>query len=245
MAKSSVHRIIGAFAALGLCILCYSQAEFDPIFDAELESRPAAVGDYLADDGIESIVDSIHSEVGVDYASLLMHDALWDEFAYGEVWSDDDSGVSFVVVTSFATGESEWEWFNTAATGIDSYASSGALFAAPKVDLKPFIDAIMKWWSKPKPTPKPATTPAPKVSLKPTPNFQPPTNPPQLPPTTVPPGHRVRQMPPTQQYPNGYWKLEKQLPGGNWQPINPSTMKPGTRPETYVPFPGPNPPTNP
>ena len=86
---------------------------------------------------------------------------------------------------------------------------------------------------------------SPKSSPKPTPKFEPPTNPPQLPPTTVPPGHRIRQEPPTQQYPNGYWKLEKQLPDGNWQPIDPSKMKPGTRPETHVPLPGPNPPFRP
>jgi RHS repeat-associated protein len=76
---------------------------------------------------------------------------------------------------------------------------------------------------------------------KPTPNFEPPTNAPQLPPLPgeIPPGWRVRPMPPTEQYPNGYWKLEKPMKDGGWQPINPSTMKPGTRPETHVPFPSP------
>ncbi len=72
---------------------------------------------------------------------------------------------------------------------------------------------------------------------KPTPNFKPPTNPPQLPPSEIPPGWRVREMPPTAQYPDGYWKLEKPMPNGGWQPIDPSTMKPGGRPETHVPFP--------
>jgi len=72
---------------------------------------------------------------------------------------------------------------------------------------------------------------------KPTPKFEPPTNSPQLPPAEVPPGWRVRQMPPTEQYPHGYWKLEKPMKDGGWQPIDPSTMKPGTRPETHIPLP--------
>lgn len=74
---------------------------------------------------------------------------------------------------------------------------------------------------------------APKVSLK----FRPPTNPPQMPPNEIPEGWRVREMPPTQQYPNGYWRLEKPMPQGGWQGINPSTMKPGPQWDTHVPFP--------
>ncbi len=73
---------------------------------------------------------------------------------------------------------------------------------------------------------------------KTSPNFKPPTNAPQLPPTEIPAGWRVRKMPPTADYPNGYWKLEKPMADGKRQPIDPSTMKPGTRPETHVPFPG-------
>ena len=72
---------------------------------------------------------------------------------------------------------------------------------------------------------------------KSTPNFKPPTNPAQMPPGEIPPGWRIREMPPTAQYPEGYWKLEKPMPNGGWQPIDPSTMKPGGRPETHVPFP--------
>ncbi len=71
----------------------------------------------------------------------------------------------------------------------------------------------------------------------PAPNFETPTNPPQMPPENIPDGWRVREMPPTEQYPNGYWKLEKPMDNGGWQPMNPSTMRPGTRPETHVPFP--------
>jgi hypothetical protein len=72
---------------------------------------------------------------------------------------------------------------------------------------------------------------------KPSPKFEPPTNPPQLPPTEIPEGLRVRTMPPTEQYPNGYWKLEKPLDNGGWQGIDPSTMKPGAHPQTHVPLP--------
>jgi len=75
---------------------------------------------------------------------------------------------------------------------------------------------------------------APKTS----PNFKPPTNAPQLPPNEIPAGWQIREMPPTADYPNGYWKLEKPTGDGHWQPIDPSTMKPGTRPETHIPFPG-------
>lgn len=77
------------------------------------------------------------------------------------------------------------------------------------------------------------------LAPKPSPKYSPPTNSPQFPPKEVPPRWRVRPMPPTAQYPNGYWKLEKPLPDGSWQPIDPLTMKPGTRPETHIPFPTP------
>jgi len=76
-----------------------------------------------------------------------------------------------------------------------------------------------------------------KGQPRPSPNFQTPTNPPQLPPQNIPTGWRVRTMPSTEQYPNGYWRLEKPMPQGGWQGIDPSTMKPGTQPQTHVPLP--------
>jgi RHS repeat-associated protein len=77
----------------------------------------------------------------------------------------------------------------------------------------------------------------PKGAPKPTPKFKNPTNPPQLPPSTVPKGMTVRVMKPTQQYPNGDWRIEKPMPQGRPQGINPATMKPGTQQETHVPLP--------
>jgi hypothetical protein len=44
-------------------------------------------------------------------------------------------------------------------------------------------------------------------------------------------------MEPTEQYPLGYWILEKPMPQGGYQGINPATMKPGPRWDTHVPLP--------
>jgi RHS repeat-associated protein len=74
---------------------------------------------------------------------------------------------------------------------------------------------------------------------RPTPHFETPTNPPQLPPRIVAPGFRVRRMPPTAQYPHGYWVLEGLMPDGIWHRINPRTMRPGPHPDTHIPFPAP------
>lgn len=76
-----------------------------------------------------------------------------------------------------------------------------------------------------------------KGKPKPAIKFKPPTNQPQFPPTNIPDGWRVRDMPPTSQYPNGYWRLEKPMTNGGWQGIDPSTMKPGGHHQTHVPFP--------
>jgi RHS repeat-associated protein len=71
------------------------------------------------------------------------------------------------------------------------------------------------------------------------PNWKTPTNEPQLPPAEIPEGWKVRVMPPGPGYPNGYWRLEKPMPQGGSQGINPSNGKPGEQHETHVPLPAP------
>jgi hypothetical protein len=83
----------------------------------------------------------------------------------------------------------------------------------------------------------PKTSCSTKGAPRPSPKFKTPTNRPQLPPKDIPPGWRVREMPPTDNYPNGYWRLEKPMDNGGWQGIDPSTMRPGTQAETHVPLP--------
>ena len=78
-----------------------------------------------------------------------------------------------------------------------------------------------------------------KGAPKPSPKFEPPTNPPQLPPKDLPPDITLFKGKPTEQYPDGYWKIARPQPVGQPQPLNPSTMKPaqGGRPDYHVPFP--------
>jgi RHS repeat-associated protein len=75
-----------------------------------------------------------------------------------------------------------------------------------------------------------------KGSPKPAPKFRLPINAPQEPPIVAPVGYVIRVMPPTQQYPNGYWVLEKPMPQGGYQKVNPTTMRPGREWETHVPL---------
>jgi len=159
--------------------------------------------------------------------------ARWERFVLGELspeeydrhapirdLSPELTGVPADVTVDAAAGRYYWV-----------AVEQGSYPGASDLELYDTISSVTGAWGLGKSGKRVAGVP--KVS----PKFKPPTNPPQLPPREVPPGWRVREMPPTEQYPHGYWKLEKPMANGGWQPVDPSTMKPGTHPETHVPLP--------
>ena len=126
-----------------------------------------------------------------------------------------------------ATG-SEYSWTDAAldfGTGIVGVGLVNKLRKIPRLKKLPKLNAKGKLEKL-----------TPKRGPRPTPKFRPPTNPPQLPPSKIPEGTKIFRGKPTQQYPHGYWKVEK-FDGKGWQQLDPRTMKPGPRPDTHVPFP--------
>jgi RHS repeat-associated protein len=129
-----------------------------------------------------------------------------------------------------------------AAASAEQAAEDAAAQAAKKLAEKAAEEAIKDAEPEGQYCPASDIPEAAKSAPKPSPNFVEPTNAPQLPPTELPPGHSVRVMPPTEQYPNGYW-IQTNEAG---QPINPATGKPPgnvTRPifrsQVHVPLPPP------
>jgi RHS repeat-associated protein len=126
-----------------------------------------------------------------------------------------------------------------AGTNVYLYANGVPTASADPDGLfvRPLLKLLGKLLRKgPKKAP-PAKSPPPKAPPKPSPKFKKPTNPPQNPPKDPPPGTRVREGKPTEQYPDGYWRMEKLQKDGTWQYVNPSTMKPGPHCDTHVPLP--------
>ena len=76
-----------------------------------------------------------------------------------------------------------------------------------------------------------------KTAPKPSPNFKTPKYEPQAPPQNVKPGYELYIGKPTEQYPNGYWKIEKPMLQGGKQGVDPFSYKPAPRWEYHVPLP--------
>ncbi|HZX77187.1 hemagglutinin repeat-containing protein [Lysobacter sp.] len=162
----------------------------------------------------QSIQESMRPIANAGQQGNLLPPGEW----YGEQMSTSALGVTTTVI-----GGKAFQWAN------GKWVEAGVPNPSP-----PIVSAVADGEAG---TSVPSTYAPHKSAPKPAQKFTPPTNPPQPPPAGVPDGWAVRVMPPTSQYPDGYWILQKPMPQGGWQRINPSTMKPGPHKDTHVPLP--------
>jgi hypothetical protein len=152
----------------------------------------------------------------------------WKEEFIGFKLSDQQEGLLHQLNSDWSRKNAIEFWKNPTTENALAFSFSEALSQWTNPVL--VIGGLSAGVSGLKPSPK-------KSAPRPSPNFRTPTNPAQAPPTKVPDGLQLRVMGPTQQYPQGYWVLEKPQANGGMQKINPSTLKPGPEWDTHVPLP--------
>jgi hypothetical protein len=165
--------------------------------------------------------------IGTDVASLRSFRELANTYEWWAVWkrqADENGGGTTGGYLAVVRNPFNWVAGATAFVGGESCTPAQKVEVADNAAVKNAANVEN-------------VAPVAKGAPKPSPKFKTPTNAPQNPLTNVPEGYTQRIMKPTEQYPNGYWVLEKQQANGGWQKVNPATMKPGQQHETHVPLP--------